>query len=46
MIPKGETPISYQIKIKNKILTYQYDKKTWTYSENDNNFKPAEKIKM
>jgi hypothetical protein len=45
-IPNGETPISYQIKIKNLVLTYHYDKKTWTYSENDNDFKPAEKIAM
>ena len=45
-IPKGETPISYQIKIKNRVLTYHYDKKTWTYSESDNDFKPANKMRM
>ena len=42
-IPKDETPISYQVKIKDKVLTYHYDKKTWTYSENDEDFKPAER---
>ena len=36
-IPKGETPISYKIKIQDKIITY---------SETDNDFKPAERIIM
>ena len=45
-IPKGETPISYQIRIKDRVLTYHYDKKTWTYSEDDKDFKPADRMRM
>ena len=45
-IPKGEEPVSYQIKIKKYVLTYHYDTKTWSCNEDDKEFKPAEKMKI
>ena len=43
-ISNGKKPLSYQIKIDDYFFTYHYDKKTWTYSVNDKDFRPASKI--
>jgi hypothetical protein len=45
-LPKGEQPLSYQVKIKDYVLTYDYEKKTWSYSLNDKDFKPVERIRI